>query len=80
MKNVKVWAIALAALLVGALVLQNTESVETRLLFLRVEMPRAVLLFITFLAGAVVGLFAGSRLRDRSAPGESGEQKADAGS
>jgi uncharacterized integral membrane protein len=44
-------------LIIGLIiVLQNTESVETRLLFATVVMPRAVLLFITFLLGVGVGL------------------------
>ena len=35
--------------------LQNTESVETRLLFATVTMPRALLLVCTFVIGAVIG-------------------------
>lgn len=38
------------------LVLQNTESVETKILFVTVVMPRAVLLLITFLLGFCLGL------------------------
>lgn len=36
--------------------LQNTQSVETRILFMSVVMPRAILLIITLLIGFVLGL------------------------
>ena len=36
--------------------LQNTQSVETRILFMTVAMPRAILLIITLLIGFVLGL------------------------
>jgi len=38
------------------LILQNMESVETRLLFATVTMPRALLLAIVFGLGALAGL------------------------
>ena len=43
-------------LLVLIVVLQNTQAVETRFLFITFTMPRAALLTITFLVGAVAGL------------------------
>mgnify|MGYP000691736742 CR=1 FL=1 len=42
-------------LLVGIFVVQNAVTVEVRLLFWRIEMPRALLIFMTLLIGAVVG-------------------------
>jgi uncharacterized integral membrane protein len=51
-----------AAILVVVIVVQNTEAVETRLLFVTVSMPRAVLLFTTTLLGFVIGLLAAWRL------------------
>lgn len=48
-----------ALLLIAAgliVVLQNTQPVETRLLFMSVTMPRAVLLIITLLIGIAVGI------------------------
>lgn len=51
-------AVGVIAILAVILVLQNTDSVETRILFASVTMPRAVLLSITFLLGVVVGLLA----------------------
>ena len=38
------------------IVLQNTESVETKLLFITVTMPRAVLLFTTTMVGFALGV------------------------
>ena len=48
-------ALAIVALLVLIIVAQNTESVQTNLLFFSITLPRAVLLFITFLIGFVLG-------------------------
>lgn len=39
--------------------LQNTATMETRLLFATIEMPRVVLLIITFALGGVVGFIGG---------------------
>ena len=46
------------ALLALIIVLQNTETVETRLLFITISMPRAVLLFGTTLIGFALGVLA----------------------
>lgn len=65
MKNWKLWtAIALAALVL-VVVLQNTTPVQTHILWITVSMPRVLLLLITLLAGIVIGLFVGDRLRKR---------------
>lgn len=45
--KMKVVGIAVVALLVVIVVLQNTQSVETQLLFFTVTMPNAALLFGT---------------------------------
>ena len=55
MKNLKIIVIVIVSLLVLIVVLQNTQSVETKLLFITITMPRAFLLFLTFLFGFVVG-------------------------
>lgn len=54
--------VALLVVLAIVVVLQNTESVETRLLFVEIAMPRAVLLFVTMLIGIVIGLVLGTRM------------------
>jgi uncharacterized integral membrane protein len=58
MKRLRTLVIALVAVLVIIVVLQNTQSVETRILFVTLAMPRAVLLFVTLLVGFVLGLVA----------------------
>ena len=49
-------AVAVVGVLAVILVLQNTETVETRIFFATVVMPRAVLLAVTFLLGVIAGL------------------------
>ena len=58
MSRAKIIAIAAVTVLVIIIVLQNTQAVETKLLFVTVSMPRAVLLFVTLLAGFALGLVA----------------------
>jgi uncharacterized integral membrane protein len=55
MKNMKMIVIIVVSLLVLIIVLQNTQSVETKLLFITITMPRAFLLFLTSLFGFVIG-------------------------
>jgi uncharacterized integral membrane protein len=55
MKKLKMTVIVVVSLLVLIVVLQNTQSVETKLLFVTITMPRAFLLFLTFLFGFIVG-------------------------
>ena len=55
MKNLKTIVIIAVLLLVLIVLLQNTKSVETRLLFVTITMPRAFLLFMTFVFGFVAG-------------------------
>jgi len=53
------WIIAaVLGILVLIVILQNTDAVETKFLFVTIYMPRAVLLFGTTLVGFVVGLVA----------------------
>lgn len=54
--KLKVVGIAVVALLVVIVVLQNTQSVETQLLFFTVTMPNAALLFGTFVIGFAIGV------------------------
>lgn len=66
-RNVKLWIAAIATVLITIVVVQNTESVETRLLFARVSMPRAVLLFSTLAIGFVLGLLIARRRPKKTA-------------
>ena len=47
--------IVLLVVLAIIVILQNTQAVETKLLFVTVTMPRALLLMVTFLVGLAVG-------------------------
>ena len=62
MKKFKIITIAVVLVLVLIVILQNTQSVETKLLFVRITMPRAFLLMLTFLFGFIAGLLATLRL------------------
>jgi uncharacterized integral membrane protein len=56
MNKLKLLAIAAISLVVLIVVLQNTQTVETNLLFLTVTMPRAALLFGTLIIGFAIGV------------------------
>lgn len=58
MTRFKIIVFAIVAILLVIVVLQNTETVETKFLLLTIPMPRAVLLFVTALGGFVLGLVA----------------------
>ena len=55
--------IVVIVVLLIVIVLQNTATVETKLLFVEVSMPRALLLFSAGLVGFVAGLLYGGRGR-----------------
>ena len=56
MSKIKLIILLVLAVLAIVLVLQNTQAVETRLLFVTVIMPRAALLGLTVLIGFVGGI------------------------
>ena len=56
MKRFKMISIAVLAILGVIIILQNTEQVETRILFLSITMPRAILLMGTTLIGFALGV------------------------
>ena len=66
MKKAKLIAIIVISILAFIIFLQNTESVETKILFMNVAMPRAILLILTFLAGFVAGIITTSLLLRKS--------------
>ncbi len=63
--RLRLFGIAALAIVVVIVILQNTAPVETKLLFVSITMPRAVLLFLTFVIGFVVGLLAAGRIARR---------------
>ena len=66
MKKTKNIITLVISLLILIIVLQNTQSVETELLFMKVTMPRALLLFIILLVGFVVGIVTTSNFMTKS--------------
>ena len=64
-QKLKIAGIALLALLVLIIILQNTESVETKILFFSITMPRAALLFGALVVGFIVGLFTAGKVLAR---------------
>jgi len=54
--KLKIVAIAVIALVAVIVVLQNTQEVETKLLFTTVTMPNAALLFGTLVIGFAIGV------------------------
>jgi len=56
MNKMKVVVLALIALVVVVVILQNTQAVETHLLFLTLTMPNAALLFGTLVIGFAIGV------------------------
>ena len=54
--KLRIIAMVVLSVLILVVILQNTQAVETQILFARISMPRALLLIITFLAGMASGL------------------------
>ena len=66
MGRTRIIGIAILSVLVGILVLQNTATVETRLLFFTVSAPRAVLLTATLLIGFALGILVSLRFGSKN--------------
>ena len=56
MNRIKMISMAILTVLGVIIILQNTEQVETRILFLSISMPRAILLMGTTLIGFALGI------------------------
>lgn len=66
MDKFKVITAAILALLALIIVLQNTENVDTKILFMTISLPRAALLFGTMVIGFIVGVMVAGRLLGRN--------------
>jgi len=53
--NLKLTGISVLAIIVLVTILQNTEPVVTKILWVEIQMPRALLLFVTFVVGFGLG-------------------------
>jgi uncharacterized integral membrane protein len=56
MNKLKFAAIAIIALVAMIVVFQNTQAVETKLLFVTLTLPNAALLFGTLISGFAIGV------------------------
>ena len=65
MKKAKIIIILVVSLLALVVSLQNTQAVETKLLFATITMPRVLLLILTFITGFVAGLVTASQVLGR---------------
>jgi lipopolysaccharide assembly protein A len=66
MPKIKMIVLLSLAVLAIIVVLQNTQEVAARLLFVTVSMPMAALLALTLLVGFAVGVLAALRMGKRS--------------
>lgn len=56
MKKAKIIALIVSLVLILIVFPQNTQAVETKILFKTVTMPRVLLLLLTFIVGVIVGI------------------------
>jgi uncharacterized integral membrane protein len=73
MERFKLIATTVLALLGVVIILQNTEPVETKLLFLSITMPRAVLLMGTTLIGFALGVLVSLFFKRKDKPAKIGQ-------
>jgi len=69
MTRTKLIVILVLAIFCIVVVLQNTQAVETRILFVTITMPRAILLFLASLVGFVAGIILALGLSRRKKTG-----------
>jgi uncharacterized integral membrane protein len=70
MNKFKLIVAAVILLLIVIVFLQNTEAVETKLLFLTITMPRVLLLVVTFILGFVGGLIMANHVLTKAGKSE----------
>ena len=70
MNRFKMISIAILTILGVIIILQNTEQVETKLLFLSIAMPRAILLMGTTLIGFALGILVSFFFQRKEKPKE----------
>jgi len=63
MKNAKQVVAIVAGIIVVIVILQNTATVETHILWITISMPRAILLALTFAVGVLSGILYSVRKR-----------------
>jgi putative membrane protein len=73
MERFKLIVTAILAMLGVIIILQNTEPVETKLLFLSITMPRAILLMGTTLIGFALGVLVSLFFQRKNKPTKMGQ-------
>jgi putative membrane protein len=73
MERFKLIVTAILAMLGVVIILQNTEPVETKLLFLSITMPRAILLMGTTLIGFALGVLVSLFFHRKHKPPQMGQ-------
>lgn len=76
MGRIKMIATAILALLGTIIILQNTQPVETKLLFMTITMPRAILLMGTTLIGFALGVLVSFFFQRKDKPQELPQESA----
>lgn len=61
-RKIKLSVVGLAAVVMMIIIFQNIQEVRTQILFVKVEMPLALLLFLTLAVGYALGAALGFRL------------------
>jgi len=56
MRNVKLIAIIVVSILTIIILVQNTEPVQARVIFVPIQMSLALLMMLTFVLGFIVGI------------------------
>ncbi len=67
MPKIKLIALLVLAILSAVIILQNTQMVVTRLLFVSLGMPLAALLALTLVIGFAAGVLAAMHIAKRTA-------------
>lgn len=62
MARIKLSIVLILCLSTLVVIFQNTEAVETKLLFVSITMPRALLIGVAFLVGAISGLLLATKV------------------
>lgn len=76
MRKAKIIIISVVTVLALIMFLQNTQAVETKVLFTTITMPRVLLLMLTFMTGFVVGLITAGHILRRPARADKSSEKA----
>ena len=76
MRKTKIIVILIVSLLSLIVFIQNRQAIDTKLLFVTITMPLALLLILTFIMGSILGLVIASYvLREPRKPRPPGEKR-----